>query len=299
MDAEKIEKYLKSFNKYRFEDFLIKKYENINIKNPYYYEFYIDKWYKQRFVELNKNDNLKDINSLLQEFLYDTKVLFLNIFELYKSIERYNDISVRINRISLRQFDVNNDILKIESYKILIDENLIKNNIEEGCKIREFIVKILEEIKHLLISDFAIDINNSPLKFNKTIKLFKKIKTPSVEIRNIKSEKEYEYYEYFEITTLFAQGFINELPKGKCRYKEIVFKNTLELDKYLKENVIKKIDGKKQINFRQYLRNTLTNSGSKDLYSNVNLMNKTYEYCIRKGINISDEFKQKWIELNN
>jgi hypothetical protein len=293
-----IEKYENSFDKYSFKECLIEKYENSDNLNPRYYEKTINSWYEQRCNELKSNNRYKVRFPLLMNYLLDLKFLFISIIELYEAVERYNNIKVRLNIINIKQHRVITQIEHLQEVNLVIRENLNKGLDSTGKKIKDFVLLKLDDITFILKSIFYIDILKSPLKkpYQET---YYKIENSTKQIGTIQNIKEDNYYEYFEITILFAQGFIKALKGEKCSYKDINFSNHLELEKHLKQNVIKEIEEKKSINIRQYVRNTLTGSGIKNLYSNKNLMNKTFEYCKRKSINMTDEFQRKRIELNN
>ena len=110
---------------------------------------------------------------------------------------------------------------------------------------------------------------------------------------------------------MFAQGFIKKIKKEnkldtiteRCSYKDEVFNNYSELEKYIHKNVIPKKQNGKKINIRQYIRHTLNDNredtNNKNVYFVLSIINKTYDYCIKNNIEMTDEFLQKRIELNN
>ena len=305
-----IKEYENSFEKYSFKECLIEKYDNSNNLNPRYYEKTINKWYEQRGKELSNNNKLKEHFTLLRNYLLDIKFLFISIIELYEAIERYNNIKVRLNRINIKKHTVIINIEQLQTYNLVVRENLSLGFDSGGKKIKNYILLRLDDMYMVLRNIFHIDILKSPLKkiYEETYNLIEK---STEEIENVKSVSDVEYKEYFEVTTLFAQGFIKKNKKEskydphieRCSFKDKNFINYLELQKYLNENVIPKSKFGKKINIRQYLRHTLSDNkaerNNKNLYFKPSIINKTYEYCKRKGIKMTDEFQRKRIELNN
>jgi hypothetical protein len=304
MQEKDLKKYQNSFNENSLKVRLLEYYDNSKIKNPIYYETYINDWYKQRSNQLKNDNKLKQSFDLLERYLRELKFLFHSIIEFYEEIEKYNNNNnnnnkrFRLNKISIKEYHLIEHLEHLKYLNLVIRENLNEGFDSTGVKIKIFVLLRLDEVIYVLRNTFSIDISKSPLKkpYQETYCIIEKSTNQIGIIQNIKQDN---YYEYFEITILFAQGLIKVLNGEKCSYKGIDFTNPLELEKYLKQNVIKEIEGKKPINFRQYLRHTLTGSGTKNIYSNKNLMNKTHEYCKRKNINMTEEFKRIRIELNN
>lgn len=305
-----IQEYENSFDKYSFKECLIEKYDNSNNLNPLYYEKTINKWYEQRSKELGDNNKLKEHFTLLRNYLLDIKFLFTSIIELYEAIERYNNIKVRLNRINIKKHTVIINIEQLKTYNLVVRENLSLGFDSGGKKIKNYILLRLDDIYMVLRNIFHIDILKSPLKkiYQET---YDTIEKSIKEVENVKSVSDVEYKEYFEVTILFAQGFIKKNKKEskydpnieRCSFKDKNFINYLELEKYLKSNVIPKSKLGKKINIRQYLRHTLSDNkaerNNKNLYFKLSIINKTYEYCKIRGINMTNEFQQKRIDLNN
>jgi hypothetical protein len=293
-----IEKYENSFNKYSFKECLIEKHENSSNLNPYYYEKTINNWCEQRCKELSNNNKLKEHFTLLRNYLIYIKFLFISIIELYQAIERYNNIRVRLNVINIKEHHVITNIEQLQTYNLVVRENLSLGFDNAGKKIKDYILLRLDDMYLILKEVFHIDFLKSPLKniYQETYDIIEESTKQIEPNQDIKAE---DYKEYFEITILFAQGIIKALNGEKCSYNDKVFNNPLELEKYLKENIIKKVDGKKQVNIRQYLRHTLIENGDKNLYSSFTMIDKTYKYCKRKGVKMTNEFQLKRTEFDN
>jgi len=305
-----IEQYQNSFNQYNFKECLIEKYEDLKIKNPFYYETIIKDWYSQNLEKLKNNNKLKEHFVLLNNYLKDIKFLFVSVIELYEAVERYNNIKVRLHRFHIKEYEVIKHFEHLQDVNIIVREYINKGFESSGSKIKDYILLKLDEVILIIKQAFYIEILKSPLKktIDETINF---IKASTDQIENIKSIPEDEYKEYFEVTTLFAQGFIkkdkiennNYSNIEKCSFKNKNFNNYSELENYLHQQIIPKNKLGKKINIRQYLRHTLSDNkaerNNKNLYFKTSIINKTYEYCKRKGIKMTDEFQQKRIELNN
>ena len=297
-----MQEYENSFDKYSFKECLVENYGKLKTKNQYHYDTVINKWYKQRCKELSDNNKLKEHFVLLNNYLIDIKQLFVSVIELYQAIERYDNIKVRLNKVNLKQYDVIKQFEHLQEINIVVREYINKGFESLGKKIKDYILLKLDEMIFILKNTFYIDILKSRLK---TIckKTFKVIKNSTKQIEHTKNIPDEDYQEYFEITKLFAQGFIKQYDGENCSFKDKKFKTYLDLEKYLKENVIPKNEKGKKINIRQYLRHTLTNykgvENNKNLYFKLSIMNRTYQYCKRKNINMTEGFKRIRIELNN
>jgi hypothetical protein len=310
MQEKDLKKYQNSFNEDYFKECLIEKYDNSNNLNPRYYEKTINNWYEQRCKELSNNNKLKEYFTLLRNYLLDIKFLFTSIIELYQAIERYNNIRVRLNRININEHHVITIIEQLQTYNLVVRENLSLGFDNAGINIKRNILLRLDDMYMILKQVFHIDILKSPLKkiYQETYCI---IENSTKQIESVKSVSDLEYKEYFEVTTLFAQGFIKKIKKEdkydpnieRCSFKDKNFINYLELQKYLNENIITKNKIGKEIKIRQYLRHTLSDNkaerNNKNLYFKSSIINKTYEYCKRKGIKMTNEFQRKRIELNN
>ena len=320
MQEEDFKKYENSFNEDYFKECLIEKYENTNNLNPRYYEKTINKWYEQRCKELKNNNQYKELFDLLKSYLLDLKFLFTSIIELYEAVERYNNIKVRLNRVYIKEDKVITNINDIESFKIVIGQNLIHGFNSNAKNIKTYIILELEEMIFILKDIFHIDILKSPLKkiFKKNIKIIEKSTsqidaTSTTKIINKKiyltnntidineTNKPDKDYQYYKITTLFAKGDIydkkSENKTGrKYYYKEKVFNNVSDLIRYLKDNRIVEMK-----HFRQYVEQTFAEmQGEKDIYNiNKPILKNTYNYCVKENIEMTENFKNKYAELNN
>tara|TARA_B100000780_G_C21121213_1_gene454206 strand:+ start:1830 stop:2729 length:900 start_codon:yes stop_codon:yes gene_type:complete len=299
MDKKDFNKYKTSFNQYQFKDIVLEEFIG-DIKNPYYYDYFIDNWYTQRLLELNKNQALKERVELLRDFLLNLRFLMSLIIELYEVIERCDSIdSGRINRVRIKNNEVLTMLETIEEIKISVQLNDEKGKNDLAIIIRNYCLHKLEEVKILFRNYLQINIEKSPLKkeFTCLIKSIKK--SASNFYKSELRDKRKIPLDYLKITTLFAQGLIHS-EKSKTKtgkkifFNEIEFNSILELRKHLEENTLK------DVNFRQYLEDTLNESeGKKDLYYNKAIYSKTYDYCLNNNIKMTDYFKSKYDKFNN
>ena len=176
MDKKDFNKYKTSFNQYQFKDIVLEEFIG-DIKNPYYYDYFIDNWYTQRLLELNKNQALKERVELLRDFLLNLRFLMSLIIELYEVIERCDSIdSGRINRVRIKNNEVLTMLETIEEIKISVQLNDEKGKNDLVIMIRNYCLYKLDEVKLLFRNDLHTNIDKSPLKkeFSKVVKSIKK-----------------------------------------------------------------------------------------------------------------------------
>jgi hypothetical protein len=96
---------------------------------------------------------------------------------------------------------------------------------------------------------------------------------------------------YVQIGALFAQGFISK--QGfNYNFKDEKFKSATDLSNHVQKGVLKT---KKSV--RQYINDTLNNSGQKNFYASQTMMNGTIKYCKSKSITVSNEFSEIYVSL--
>lgn len=176
MDKKDFKKYKTSFNQYQFKDIVLEEFMG-DIKNPYYYYYFIDNWHIQRLQELNKNQALKERVKLLRDFLLNLRFLMSLIIEMYELIERCDSIdSGRINRVRIKNNEVLTMLETIEEIKISIQLNDEKGKNDLAIIISNYCLSKLDEVKLLFRNHLHINIDKSPLKkeFSKVVKSIKK-----------------------------------------------------------------------------------------------------------------------------
>jgi hypothetical protein len=168
-----IEKYQHSFNEHLFKECLIENYDNLKIKNPNYYETFINNWYEQRCSDLINDNRLKDSHIVLKNYLLDLKFIMIGTIELYEAVERYNNIIVRLNRVNIKAYNLKTQIQYLDYFNLIIRENRIKGLDTKAKDIKDFILLRFDEVKLILRDNFHIDILKSPLKkqIKKTINI--------------------------------------------------------------------------------------------------------------------------------
>jgi len=101
-----------------------------------------------------------------------------------------------------------------------------------------------------------------------------------------------EHNFYCQVGALFAQGIINEI-KDEFYYFGKCFPNPNQLSKYIKEDIL---TTEKKI--RQLISDTINDSsGQKNMYKSKTMMKNTIDYCNYKGLNIIEEFLNKYENL--
>lgn len=151
---------------------------------------------------------------------------------------------------------------------------------KEQQEFKEHIINNLEEIKSIQVLDE-----------------FKKLITELIDLSNnnfeVKKNKNTKTLFYPKIGALFAQGLIYK--KGFVfKYKDEEFESLSKLSNHIKKDVLKT-----ENEVRQYIGDTLSNSGSKNIYSSKTMINNILKYCKENNINnITDEFKKKHTDLN-
>ena len=118
------------------------------------------------------------------------------------------------------------------------------------------------------------------------------------EIRNTKSvyshiPKKKEFPFYPKIGALFAQGLIKKVGFNYY-YKNILFESTTQLAEYIKSDILKTPNSVKQ-----YVNDTIMETGTKNIYGNLNMMRKTIIYCKDNEHIITEEFTSRYNALLN
>ncbi|MFB9056663.1 hypothetical protein ACFFU9_07895 [Mariniflexile ostreae] len=90
---------------------------------------------------------------------------------------------------------------------------------------------------------------------------------------------------YCEIGALFAQGFIYKIGFDYY-YKEMKFESINKLSKHVEKEILKT-----NKSTRQWINDTVQNTGIKNFYASNNRMQNIIEYCEIKGIEIKPDFK--------
>jgi hypothetical protein len=173
MQEKDLKKYQNSFNEHLFKECLIENYDNLKIKNPNYYETFINNWYEQRCSDLINDDRLKDSQIVLKNYLLDLKFIIIGTIELYEAVERYNNIKVRLNRVNIKAYNLKTQIQYLDYFNLIIRENRIKGLDTKAKNIKDFILLRFDEVKLILRDNFHIYILKSPLKkqIKKTINI--------------------------------------------------------------------------------------------------------------------------------
>lgn len=109
--------------------------------------------------------------------------------------------------------------------------------------------------------------------------------------------KDKSYPDYCLIGALFAQGLIRkqniiETGNYKYFYEDLEFKDLKTFCDYLQTNILKK-----EIKIRQYVSDTLSESGIKNFYKSAIMMKNIIDYCNHNNITLTEEFKSKYEAL--
>jgi hypothetical protein len=265
MDKKDFNKYKTSFNQYQFKDIVLEEFMD-DIKNPYYYDYFIDNWYIQRLQELNKNKALKERVELLRDFLLNLRFLMFLIIEFYKVIKRCNSIdSGRINRVRIKNTEVLTMLETIEEIKISIQLNDEKGKNDLATIIRNYCLSKLDEVKLLFRNNLHINIDKSPLKkeFSKVVKSIKKSTNylpnknpiitenpyPKIFINVLSYQIFKKYYDfglvnpYKDLSFLFQQ--LKSEKKRLLSIKHLEFAEWLLKEEFITEKVFIDISNKK------------------------------------------------------
>lgn len=96
---------------------------------------------------------------------------------------------------------------------------------------------------------------------------------------------------YCEVGSLFAQGLITK-NRGTIYYKEQPFVSFRKVANYLSEEVFNN-----NVSIYQYIQSTLNESGQKNIYNSLTMMENIIKYCNLKKIIITDTFQAKYNKL--
>lgn len=250
-------------------------------KGNWKHDFLVGLYESLKEPEINEqnNFNISDTDFELVKSLVDVKIQELNTFrEVRYALEIDNKVR-QVTRVSY-------------------EGQQIANYFNNGSFSRDFIITYLECLKNKIISEKINIYDNLPHEIPNVTKDFLNwineqlalVRLKQTQSKEIKSNKK-QYPFYCQVGILFAKGQI-QFKNQKFYFCNKPFVSIAKLSKYIKEEVLKT-----DKSVRQYINDTIYNTGTKSFYKSYTMMKKIVDYCNDNSIEITTEFQDIYDEL--
>ena len=258
---------------------------------------YLDTYDKMMYEYLNiYNPLMPEFNqekvSTLTQVLYD-------LYADYKAEVEEKLINKAGNEVQLRPFLM---MLYVNGYKRI--SCVLDRFVQEHIKVKK---ELSELDKDFLDFKHSVDLNCSNLI--EYLKLNLKIVLPKIDcnkynisgnyfggfeinhLSNSPKPNENQYPFYCKIGVLFAKGQI-QFKNKKYYYCNNSYVSIAKLSKHIQDEVLKTNKA-----VRQYINDTIYNSGTKSFYKSYTMMKNVVDYCNDNNIKITTEFQDIYDEL--
>ena len=251
-----------------------------NMANGYYIDRYLFSSEKCKFLDI------KGLRNFLTTQEIKNSCILNEIAQLSNEIiTLWNDAEPKAVRRFYNTFDHNSKNGKrIRENTYFLPIELSLNGIFRPCYHEDTMKYFLDN--YLYDSYLLQDICKKCSSIINTITAF----YPGLK-KSLENNKEYPFY--CKVGALIAQGFVYK--KGfDYFYKNEKFESASQLSKFVTENIL--TEGKA---VRQYINDTLSESGIKNFYKKPKQLKVIISYCEQEGLSITPEFHSRYSSINN
>ncbi|MFV0565862.1 MAG: hypothetical protein ACK5NB_08525 [Flavobacteriaceae bacterium] len=261
------------------------------------------------FKDLKENYLQNELNN--QQYLWEQNVLrnyredntvYRQAIKIIRSNPNYPNLNQDERRKEVLYYIINHINKNIRNYK---ERLRFINEFESDVKESVLYETLFNHLKRLekdnkYLSDFGISKDElSTIKKLVSIKiqeLDKFINGWFVDRNNELSETtptNNSYPFYCEIGVLFAKGLI-QFKDQEYYYQDNHFVSIAKLSEHIQKEVLKTNKA-----VRQYVNDTLFETGTKNFYSSSKMMKNIIDFCNSKNIDVVKDFQDKYTKLEN